>query len=310
MIRRLAILLAVLLTAGCKESGAFSGGGSLPGGPNVSSISPTTSPVGAASLRLTVEGANFATGCSVRFNGSPRPTILVSSGEAIGQLSRSDLASQGIFPISISNPDGSVSNVVEFVVGTVASPTITSLDPSQAQQGSPGFTLAVGGLNFAPGSVVRWNGGDLSTAFVSAQRLSAAVPASDLVVAGTEEVSVFVPGSGGGVSNSIAFTVTPAGPVNVSLDNFMFNPKDVTVFAGQTVIYTNNQAGVHHTVSKDVAALPGPDENLLAPGNSYTFVVPLGTPSGTNIFYHCNFHGAPGNGLTFGNGMAGVLRVR
>lgn len=300
-----------LLIEGCKESGAFSGGGgTTPGGPNIAGLNPTSSPVGAASLKLTVNGSNFVSGSSLRFNGSPRPTILVSSAQLFGQLSSSDLSSQGAFPITVSSPDGSVSNVVEFIVGTISVPTITGLSPASAQQGSPGLTLDVNGLDFATGSTVRWNGADRQTKFVSVNQVQATILDGDLLTPGPAQVTVFVPGGSGGLSNSIAFTVTPAGPVNISLANFMFNPKDVTVFAGETVIYTNNEPGVNHSVTRDISTNPGPDDDLLSPGTSYDFTVPAGTPSGTNVFYHCRFHGAPGNGSTFGNGMAGVIRVR
>ncbi len=49
-------------------------------------------------------------------------------------------------------------------------------------------------------SVVRWNGADRPTTFVSINRLTAQIPASDLLTAGTAEVTVFSPAPGGGLS--------------------------------------------------------------------------------------------------------------
>jgi len=90
----------------------------------------------------------------------------------------------------------------------------------------------------------------------------------------------------------------------------MFNPKDVTVAPGQVVQFTNNDPPTRHTVNRDITTKPGPDVPFLDPGQSFTFQVPATATSGTNIFYHCNIHGAAGDGTTFGAGMAGVLRVK
>src|SRR5262249_30063934 len=60
-------------------------------------------------------------------------------------------------------------------------PTLTSLNPTAATAGSNALTLTVTGSNFVNGSVVRWNGADRPTTFMDSTRLTAAIPASDLV---------------------------------------------------------------------------------------------------------------------------------
>src|SRR5205823_5714561 len=57
-------------------------------------------------------------------------------------------------------------------------PTATSLSPTRAVAGAAAFALTVTGSNFAATSVVRWNGADRSTTFVSATQLQAAIPAA------------------------------------------------------------------------------------------------------------------------------------
>jgi hypothetical protein len=86
-------------------------------------------------------------------------------------------------------------------------PTITGLSPASVVVGSLGFTLTVNGTNFVPGSVVRWNGANRATTFVSATQLRAAIPATDLLTAGTAQVTVFNPPPGGGTSNSMPFVI-------------------------------------------------------------------------------------------------------
>ena len=81
---------------------------------------------------------------------------------------------------------------------------ISSLAPSTAAVGTPGLTLAVTGLGFVSGAVVRWNGQDRPTTFVSGTQLTAAIPATDLASLGTASVTVVNPG--GGQSNAVVFT--------------------------------------------------------------------------------------------------------
>ena len=81
-------------------------------------------------------------------------------------------------------------------------PAITSLDPGTVIAGDPGFTLTVHGTGFVVDSVVRWNGEDRPTTFVSINQITADIPASDLLTAGTADVTVFSPAPGGGLSTA------------------------------------------------------------------------------------------------------------
>ena len=60
-----------------------------------------------------------------------------------------------------------------------------------------------------------------------------------------------------------------AGAANaaVSINNFAFSPGSVTVGIGDTVTWTNNQAGVPHTVTSDTAGVM--DSGTLASGATY-----------------------------------------
>src|SRR3989442_3857641 len=89
-------------------------------------------------------------------------------------------------------------------------PTTTGLSPATAAAGGPAFTLTVTGTNLVAGSVVRWNGADRATTYVSATQVTAAIPATDIAVAGTAQVTAFNPAPGGGISNPQTFTITAA----------------------------------------------------------------------------------------------------
>src|SRR4030095_8689171 len=69
------------------------------------------------------------------------------------------------------------------------------------------------------GSVVRWNGSDRATTFVSSTQLTAAISASDIAMAGTVNVTVFNPAPGGGLSNAQNFTINNPVPTTTSLNS-------------------------------------------------------------------------------------------
>jgi hypothetical protein len=88
-----------------------------------------------------------------------------------------------------------------------AAPTISSISPDSATAGGADFVLTVTGANFSLGSVVRWNGSNLTTAYVSASQLQASIPSALISIAGTAQITVFTSGRGGGTSDGVAFTV-------------------------------------------------------------------------------------------------------
>jgi hypothetical protein len=89
-------------------------------------------------------------------------------------------------------------------------PTLVSLSRTSAPEGATGLALVLGGTNFDASSQVRWNGLPLSTTFQSDAALQATVPSSDLAEEGGFAISVLNPGSDGGLSSTLAFTVLDA----------------------------------------------------------------------------------------------------
>jgi hypothetical protein len=71
---------------------------------------------------------------------------------------------------------------------------LLGLNPSLWEAGAAAdFTLTVYGLGFTPNSVVRWNGAERPTTFVSQGELRAAISAADVSLVGTIPVSVYDP---------------------------------------------------------------------------------------------------------------------
>lgn len=100
-------------------------------------------------------------------------------------------------------------------------PTISSLSPAETTEGGTAFTLTVNGNGFLSESVVRWNGAERPTTFVSETELQADIPAQDIAVADSAQVTVFNPGLNRGASNVQVFTITPENlpTLTVTFDN-------------------------------------------------------------------------------------------
>ncbi|WP_395048442.1 GEVED domain-containing protein, partial [Flavobacterium sp.] len=80
----------------------------------------------------------------------------------------------------------------EVVVNVKPIATLSTISPTTIASGGSDFALTVNGTNFVNGeSIVRWNGTDRATTFVSSTELSAAIPAADIATGGTASVTVF-----------------------------------------------------------------------------------------------------------------------
>ena len=121
-------------------------------------------------------------------------------------------------------------------------PALTSLSPASAGVGGPAFTLTVNGSGFLAASVVRWNGANRTTTFVSATQVQAAIPATDIAASGTAQVTVFNPAPGGGTSGSLPFSIGLTPSLSVSA---------TSVVGGTpvTVTLTNGAGGAQDWIS-------------------------------------------------------------
>ena len=185
--------------------------------PSITSLVPSSSVVGGAALTVNVFGSGFLSSSVVQWNGNDRPTTFVSNAQLRASISASDLATAGTVQVSVFHPPpgGGTANA-NFTVGN-PKPAITSLSPSSITAGSAGFTLTVTGSGFVSASVVRWKRSDRPTTFVSSTQLQAAIPASDIVTAGTADVTVSSPAPAGGESSAVTFTFNNPVPTLTSL---------------------------------------------------------------------------------------------
>ena len=172
------------------------------------SLDPSSAIAGDGAFALTVSGVNFVNGSIVRWDGIDLNTTFASSTQLVADVPASHIATAGTVNVTVFNPapGGGTSSPLVFTVNNPA-PASSDLSPSEATAGDGAFALTVNGVNFVNGSIVRWDGTDLSTTFASSTQLVADVLASHIATAGTVNVTVFNPAPGGGTSGAIAFTI-------------------------------------------------------------------------------------------------------
>jgi hypothetical protein len=184
--------------------------------PTITSLSPASIPAGITtpSFTLTVNGTGFVAGqTSVEWNGAPVPVMVSSPTQLTASVPGNLLASPGTASITVSIL-GVYSAPATFTI-TPGAPVVLSWVPSAVTAGGPAFTLTASGNHFVSGSVVQWNGSPLTTTFVSATQLQAAVPASLIAAPGRAVLTVLNPG--GAVSNAVQLSITGPVPQILSL---------------------------------------------------------------------------------------------
>lgn len=175
--------------------------------PTLSSISPSAATAGSGPITLTATGTSFMSNSVLQVNGNARGTTFISGTQLSTTLTSSDLAAAGSLAITASTPGGGTSSAITFTINNPA-PALSTISPTTVSAGGSGFTLMVSGSNFVAGSVVRVNGANRSTTFVSATQLTASIPASDIAAAGNLSITVFNAAPGGGTSSALTLAVS------------------------------------------------------------------------------------------------------
>lgn len=191
---------------------------------SLSAISPTQGTLGDPNLDLQVSGAGFTPEAVIRLTWPDASwqdlvTTYVSSTLLTAVRPLATLNTGGTVNISVvyTNPGSGLSNSLPFLVNYPI-PTLVSLSPDGQLVGRSAFTLTVDGLGFARSSLVQWEGTSLVTTWISPTRLSATVPASDLLTVNSYAITVLNPAPGGGESNALPFEVRNLIPELTSMD--------------------------------------------------------------------------------------------
>jgi hypothetical protein len=285
--------------------------------PTITSISPTSVPVGGAAFTLTVNGTGFFTGATVSWNGTALTTTLVSGTQLTASVPASLITKAGTASITVTNAGTAASIAVSLTIG-IPTPTITTISPVTVVAGSPALTLAVFGSNFLSGATVSLNTTQLTTTFVSATQLTASVPASLIAQPGT--VQITVANAGGTASNAVSLGITapvptltslspsavpPGGPaftLTVNGSNFFTG---ATVYLGTSAMATTFVSGTQLStvVPASVVQQPGTLQVTVtntgtAASNPLTLTVLAPAPTITSISPSSVTAGGPGFTLT------------
>jgi hypothetical protein len=163
-------------------------------------------------------------------------------------------------------------------------PAITSLSPTSTAAGGTTFTLTINGTSFVSGATAKWGTTSLATTFVSANQLTAFIPASLIATPGSASVTVT---TSYGTSTGATFTINaqlPAisglNPASVNAGSAVFT---LTINGTNFVSGTTAKWGTTALATTFVSAIQltaSVPANLIATAG--TAKVTVTTPSGTS----------------------------
>jgi hypothetical protein len=212
---------------------------------------------------------------SVRWNGEDLSTTFLSGTQLRASVPAGYLAAAGNAQITVFSPSpgGGISNSSPLAI-TNPAPSLCCLNPISAVAGRGDFLLIVYGSNFIPSAVVRWNGSDRTTTFVSSTRLEAVIGANDIANEGTASITVFNAAPGGGISNFVSISIVtlsagaptisrispdslPVGgeSTEITINGTGFLPSSVVQFNGQnrSTTFVNNSQLTATLLAEDIA---------------------------------------------------------
>ncbi|HEY5040662.1 MAG TPA: glycoside hydrolase domain-containing protein [Verrucomicrobiae bacterium] len=187
--------------------------------PSITSVLPNPATGSNSGQTLTINGSGFVSGAQVNLawptvGGIPAGNKTLSATFASSsqlQVTATLGNDPETWTAQVINPGNVTSSTFNFSE-QAPFPVIQLLSPSSASVGGGTFTLTVSGNTFDQGSVVRWNGVNLTTTpSISAgglvNYLTAQVPANDIASAGSATITVFNPTPGGGTSSGMNFNI-------------------------------------------------------------------------------------------------------
>ena len=91
--------------------------------------------------------------------------------------------------------------------GTNPIPYVSTITPNSGNLNATSTAITISGSSFIQGSIVRWNNSDRQTTFINGGTLRVQLESYDLASTGSFPISVINPAPGGGISNTVLFTV-------------------------------------------------------------------------------------------------------
>jgi WD40-like Beta Propeller Repeat len=243
--------------------------------PTITALSPSGVLTNSPGFTLTVTGTNFVSTSVVTVRGNDRPTSFVNSTTLEAAMSDSDTTTAGELQIAVLNPQPSGGASTSFPLNILNPlPGLTALSPTTTQAGTvTTLTLTATGTGYVSNSTVLVNGSPRTTAFTDSTSVSASLMAGDLAAGGSLQVQIQNPSPGGGVSNALAFPVTPTAtagmPVLVDVANLAAAANNGVCGTGcASGVPTLSTAGPSVSGSGQYVVFASTSSNLLASGTN------------------------------------------
>jgi PKD repeat protein len=133
--------------------------------PAISSISPSSATAGGAGFTLTVNGNNFISGSTIRWNGASRTTTYVSSARLTASIPASDIAAAGTVSITVytPTPGGGTSNAQTFTINPAATLPLTADFSGTPTSGKSPLSVRFTDQSTGGAIAWLWNFGDGTT---------------------------------------------------------------------------------------------------------------------------------------------------
>jgi|GEM_PF-613767 len=164
-------------------------------------------------------GTNATGGVNQLINPAVAGSYFVTIAGGFGDIG---YVAQAIMTSNNVNVDASVAPYLQ----------ITNINPSSVVAGSGAFNMTITGTGFASSSIARISGDDRPTIFVSSTQLIASILASDVLTAGTKQITVHNP-IPSATSNQLPLTITsPSTPGGGSVDTtppIILNPQAINI---------------------------------------------------------------------------------
>jgi trimeric autotransporter adhesin len=248
--------------------------------PTLSSVSAAYIPVGSPDTSLTLAGSDFSPTAVVTANGTQLSVISQSATSITATLPASAIARAGTIALIVTNPGVNPESSNQENVMVVGTPTISGLSPAGTGIGGPDLTLTVIGSNFAPNSVVDWNGIALATSFGSSNQLTASVPAADIASFGNSTVTVSTAVSSPATPGTLVSAAQPFSTyLSLTNNDLVYNPKDGYLYAsvpssvtgtlGNTVVSIDPLTG---NLVRQIAVGSNPNQIAISDDGTQLFV--------------------------------------
>jgi hypothetical protein len=281
------------------QSGSLVSGLTYIGAPTVTSVSPSSGTT-AGGTAVTISGANFGNGATVRFGSAAATNVVVTGSTSITATTPAGSAGAATVTVTVSGQSGSLTSGFTYAVV----PTVTGVSPNTGTTAG-GTAVTITGSNFASGATVKFGStAATNVVVVSSTSITATNPAGTV---GRVTVTATVSGQSGSLANGFTYVAAPtvmsvspnngstAGGTTVTISGANFATGAMVTFgstAATNVVVVNSTTITATTPAFSASAvtvtvtLSGQSGSL---ANGFTYAA---TPTVTSV--------SPNSGLTAG----------